>query len=72
MPNTEVKLIFAENTRLVTARKVRLSPTFIYSSIAQSVEHAAVNRRVVGSSPTGGAISFKTELFTGFGFCLFI
>ena len=26
-----------------------------YSSIAQSVEHAAVNRRVVGSSPTGGA-----------------
>ena len=29
--------------------------TFIYSSLAQSVEHAAVNRRVVGSSPTGGA-----------------
>ena len=28
-----------------------------YSSIAQSVEHAAVNRRVVGSSPTWGAIS---------------
>ena len=27
----------------------------IYSSIAQSVEHAAVNRRVVGSSPTWGA-----------------
>ena len=27
-----------------------------YSSIAQSVEHAAVNRRVVGSSPTIGAI----------------
>ena len=27
-----------------------------YSSIAQSVEHAAVNRGVVGSSPTGGAI----------------
>ena len=26
-----------------------------YSSIAQSVEHAAVNRSVVGSSPTGGA-----------------
>ncbi len=25
------------------------------SSIAQSVEHAAVNRRVVGSSPTWGA-----------------
>ena len=27
----------------------------LYSSLAQSVEHAAVNRRVVGSSPTGGA-----------------
>jgi hypothetical protein len=27
----------------------------IYSSIAQLVEHAAVNRRVVGSSPTWGA-----------------
>ena len=27
----------------------------IYSSIAQSVEHATVNRRVVGSSPTWGA-----------------
>ena len=26
-----------------------------YSALAQSVEHAAVNRRVVGSSPTGGA-----------------
>ena len=25
------------------------------SSLAQPVEHAAVNRRVVGSSPTGGA-----------------
>ena len=27
----------------------------MYSSIAQSVEHAAVNRAVVGSSPTRGA-----------------
>lgn len=25
-----------------------------WSSLAQSVEHAAVNRSVVGSSPTGG------------------
>ena len=29
---------------------------FRFSSIAQSVEHAAVNRGVVGSSPTGGAM----------------
>ena len=26
----------------------------MYSSLAQSVEHSAVNRVVVGSSPTGG------------------
>ena len=38
---------------------------YIYSSIAQLAEHAAVNRRVVGSSPTWGAtkeegVSFDT------------
>ncbi len=32
------------------------------SSIAQSVEHAAVNRSVVGSSPTGGAFLKKMRL----------
>ena len=42
IPNTEVKLIRAENT-------------WRASSLAQLAEHAAVNRRVVGSSPTGGA-----------------
>ena len=29
----------------------------LYSSLAQSVEHAAVNRSVVGSSPTGGVVA---------------
>ena len=33
----------------------RWAGPFSYASLAQSVEHAAVNRRVVGSSPTGGA-----------------
>ena len=56
IPNTAVKLTRADNTWLATAREDRYSPTLIYSSLAQSVEHAAVNRRVVGSSPTGGAI----------------
>ena len=28
---------------------------FAFASLAQQVEHAAVNRRVVGSNPTGGA-----------------
>ena len=54
IPNTEVKLSSADDTWLETARENRSSPNF-YSSIAQSVEHAAVNRRVVGSSPTWGA-----------------
>ena len=37
-----------------------------YSSLAQSVEHAAVNRRVVGSSPTGGAKTrLAAKLFDG-------
>ena len=35
----------------------------IYSSLAQSVEHAAVNRRVVGSSPTGGAIHMYAYVY---------
>ena len=44
-------------------------PAFIglYSALAQSVEHAAVNRSVVGSSPTSGAIpvimAVRTHLF---------
>ena len=55
IPNTEVKLLSAESTCLDTDRKDRTPPNF-YSSLAQSVEPAAVNRVVVGSSPTGGAI----------------
>ena len=84
IPNTEVKLLSAENTWRVTAREHKTLPKqfckradffcpfadFKYSSIAQLVEHAAVNRRVVGSSPTGGAIwsrgqEVKTPPFHG-------
>ena len=52
IPNTVVKLARGDNTWLVTAREDNTLRTLLYSSIAQSVEHAAVNRRVVGSSPT--------------------
>ena len=64
IPNTVVKLLRADNTWLETAWKDKSAPTQAvaanaatapYSSLAQLVEHAAVNRRVVGSSPTGGA-----------------
>ena len=64
IPNTEVKLTSADNTCLETDREDRSMPTskglaqvrpFAYASLAQQVEHAAVNRRVVGSNPTGGA-----------------
>ena len=34
----------------------------LYSSLAQSVEHSAVNRVVVGSSPTGGASAASAQL----------
>ena len=44
-----------ENYNLVVVKYKILCYTKLYSSIAQSVEHAAVNRSVVGSSPTGGA-----------------
>ena len=33
---------------------LKVQESTFYSSIAQSVEHAAVNRAVVGSSPTRG------------------
>ena len=64
IPNTEVKLASAEDTCLETGWEnrqclhkgpVQPGRTLSHSSIAQSVEHAAVNRRVVGSSPTWGA-----------------
>ena len=64
IPNTVVKLCSADDTWREAAWESRSSPELTrkdfglcerYSSLAQSVEHAAVNRVVVGSSPTGGA-----------------
>ena len=46
------KMIFREMSHVCSFEGANL-----YSSLAQSVEHAAVNRSVVGSSPTGGVIS---------------
>ena len=37
-------------------RPGKIGSANIIAFLAQSVEHAAVNRRVVGSSPTGGAM----------------
>ena len=60
IPNTEVKLIHAEDTQMVTSRENRAAPALIifisYSSIAQSVERMTVNHDVAGSSPAWGAI----------------
>ena len=59
IPNTEVKLIHAEDTQMVTSRENRAAPALIifisYSSIAQSVERMTVNHDVAGSSPAWGA-----------------
>ena len=38
---------------------LKVRESIFYSSIAQSVEHAAVNRAVVGSSPTRGVFLFN-------------
>ena len=61
IPNTAVKLISADNTWLEAAREDKAMPTsrhlsfskvvLYFALIAQSVEHAAVNRGVTGSSP---------------------
>ena len=56
IPNTVVKLTCADNTWLATAREDKKTPTLCLLSSA--VEHPAVNRRVVGSNPTGGAIIY--------------
>ena len=73
IPNTEVKLTSAENTCLETDWEDRSSPTqrvwhyvkpFDFASLAQQVEHAAVNRRVVGSNPTGGANGIAATFVT--------
>ena len=55
IPNTEVKLCGAENTRREAVREDRARPTFLYSSLAQSVERMTVNHDVAGSSPARGA-----------------
>ena len=68
IPNTAVKLISAENTWGAAPWEDRATPTFLYASIAQSVEHAAVNRGVTGSSPVWGAkkerVAFATLSFS--------
>lgn len=35
----------------------------MYASIAQLAEHSAVNRKAVGSIPTGSVIYFKLTFF---------
>ena len=68
IPNTEVKPLSADGTWLETTRESRTSPDSIkdygeHKSFSESLflsssmaEHSAVNRVVVGSSPTWGAI----------------
>ncbi len=57
IPNTEVKPLSADGTWLDTARESRSSPdSFIFLSSSMA-EHSAVNRVVVGSSPTWGAVN---------------
>ena len=52
MPNTEVKPFVAEDTLETSLGKNTKLPTFFIFLNSSVVEHSAVNRRVVGSSPT--------------------
>ena len=70
IPNTEVKLSSAEDSWLEAACENRKTPTFIYSSIAQSVERMTVNHDVTGSSPVGGAKENSRLFNLLFFFCL--
>ena len=65
MPNTEVKLLSAEDTYELPCWENRKLPVFLFkkgkkgkrhSSLAQLVEQLAVNQWVVSSSLTGGAM----------------
>ena len=60
IPNTEVKLICADNTWGSPPGKIGCRQ-FLYSSIAQLVERSAVNRQVTGSSPVWGAKAVVNE-----------
>ena len=56
IPNTAVKLVKAEDSNGMPIVKIGVCH-ILYSSLAQLVERPAVNRQVVGSSPTRGAIN---------------
>ena len=58
IPNLEVKPVNAESTWREASWEDRNLPSIMSASLAQSVEHAAVNRSVNGSSPLGSAIFF--------------
>jgi hypothetical protein len=58
IPNTEVKLLSADGSWGFSPCESRTSPGIPLFRSSSVVEHSAVNRTVVGSSPTCGAIIF--------------
>ena len=66
---TSSTLVFSTWQKQRSADAVTIKYSSLASSLAQSVEHSAVNRSVVGSSPTGGA--HKARKFNVYGFYLF-
>ena len=69
IPNTEVKPQHADGTWLETARESRSLPHFIFLSSSMA-ERSAVNRNVVGSSPTWGAIKTACLVSSMRSFCV--
>ena len=54
--NTWLETAWEDRTTPVQTKETRKTGFFSYCSLAQSVEHAAVNRGVVSSSLTGAAM----------------
>ena len=73
-PSRTRKLSLAEPMVLVRTRTGRVGHRHIfYSSLAQSVEHSAVNRVVAGSSPARGAKNTVTHKGYGvFSLCVVV
>ena len=59
IPNTEVKLLSADGSWRFSSCESRTSPGIPLFRSSSVVEHSAVNRAVVGSNPTCGAIIWR-------------
>ena len=65
IPNTEVKLLSANGSWGISPCESRTSPGLVLFRSSSVVELSAVNRSVVGSNPTCGAIRGAVRVAEG-------